>query len=380
MPWTSRRTALTLLELAAVVAALAVLAAMLTPALGDVRRRGKDTVCLQNLARIAQASTVYAGQDLDGQAVPVHFMYTFGPAWGHPSSSTRATLSICYGGKSGKGEHGNRLFWGTAFGRGPTSRPLNAILYKRDFPDYMAEPYGSYPYADILQRWYADETLDLAVYRCPSDSVYSGLGPHGLELSGSSAFDHYGNSYNASDMWVGIGPDYPLSSNTPLLHRLYELANPAETIWYTENCARHAKHVAPFPDDCSLGEQYATIRGWHGEDFRFNVSFVDGHADYIRIRGFDNPILGHYPGYTDPWSGFVHWKCVTMRGPGWQIDTLPVAPVETDLIWEKSGADQAAEDCGDCPARMIPEADLVAAAPGRHAPEPAGATGSDVEG
>ncbi len=377
----SRRPAITLAELVAVMGALGVLAAILTPALGDVRRRGKDTVCLQNLARIAQASTVYAAEDPEGQAVPVHPMYGYGPPDGVPSWAIRATLTHCFGGKSGRGPHaGSSMFWGTGFGRGPDSRPLNPVLYKGGFPAYSGPPIGTYSEPDIFDRWQADTTLDLAVYRCPSDTGYAGLGSADLQASGYSAFDFYGNSYNASDRWVGYGPGTLLSSGAPLLHRLSDVAHAAETLWYIENCGKFAHWATPQPANSDDDGYAAIIRGWHGQDFRFNVGFVDGHAGSTRIRGRENPIIGRFPGYQDPLEGYMLWHYVIARGPGWQVDTLPVPPVETDLMWGKSGTDQAADDCGDCPPRLIPEADLVATAPGRQAPEPAGATGSDVEG
>ena len=131
-----KRTGITLIELTAVVVGLVVLAAVLTPALADVGRRSKGTVCIQNLARIAQASIIYASQDPDEQAVPVHPIAGYG--YGYPDLPV---LQLSYGGKAGRGNWNmSKLFWGTAFGRGPASRPMNAVMYKGGFPDYSGPP------------------------------------------------------------------------------------------------------------------------------------------------------------------------------------------------------------------------------------------------
>jgi hypothetical protein len=67
-----------------------------------------------------------------------------------------------------------------------------------------------------------------------------------------------------------------------------------------------------------------TVTGWHGRDWIFNASFADAHAGTIRMKGFDNPHLEEYPLF----DSFDAWKCVIIRGKGWQLDTLPAPPVE----------------------------------------------------
>ena len=350
-----RRTAVTLTELAASVAALGMAAALLAPALGEVRRYGKDTMCLQNLAQIAQASILYASIDPEEQAVPLHPIAGYGPAHGTSSSTLTAVLAVCYGGKSGAGKWGHsRAFWGTAYGRGPASRPLNGILYKGGLPDYAGPPYGSYGGYDVRERWAADTTLDLSIYRCPSDSGYTGIHYDDFKTDGLSSYDFFGNSYHANTMWIGYGPGSRLSSNSPFWHRLSEVVNPAETLYYQEHCSRFAHFAAPLPANCDPGPYEEVVKGWHGQDWEFNVAFVDGHADQVRIRGFENPKIGRYPGFTDPNYGHNHYRCVINRGPGWQLDTLPVPPVPTGLVWKAAGDEAERSDCNDCPLRIFP--------------------------
>ncbi len=355
----SRRPGITLVELAATVAAVAVLAAVLTPALADVRHRGKDTVCLQNLARIAQASTIYAVEDPGGQAVPMHAIMGYGPAWSIPDYIILGRLRHCYGGKAGRGKEGVMRDWSTVMGVGPAKRPLNAVIYKPGLPDYSAAPYGSYHGADVRKRWTADESLDLRVYRCPADTGYAGYGSAGLQASGLSSYDHFGTSYVPATMWIGYGPGTSLSSNGVMLHRLADVPSPADTLWYYEECARFATFVPPTPVCCADGID-ALILGWHGKYFQFSVAFADGHADSVRIRGHTNPELGHYPVYPDCHStGYDCFSCVIYRGPGWQLDTLPLTPVLTELIWWRTADEVSSDDCPTCLRPVEPELDDV---------------------
>ncbi len=351
------RRAATLAELVGVVTAVAALMALLAPALGEVRRHGKDTRCLQNLAGIAQASVLYASTDPGEQAVPLHPIAGYAGPHHVPSHTVQNVLALCYGGKSGRGPyHSNTRWWGTAFGRGPADRPLNSVLYKRGLPNYSAEPYGSYAGSDILDRWRADETLDLSIYRCPSDSGHAG-GPalHDFKYSRLRAYDHYGTSYHASTMWVGYGPGAPLWSNTPLWHRLTDIADPSETLYYQEICSRYAHWCIPQPANSDDQGYEGVVKGWHGKAWAFNVAFVDGSSDQVRMRGRQNPFLAHYPWATDPIGGYLMWQKVIARGAGWQVDTLPVPPVPTEMIWGDIGAVAPADVDVTGPLRVLPQ-------------------------
>ncbi|HUU83767.1 MAG TPA: hypothetical protein VM243_09710 [Phycisphaerae bacterium] len=331
------RRALTFIESVATLCVLALLTAIIAPALAEVGRRGKDAVCLQNLARIAQASIVYSTLDPDGQAIPIHVQQFMVP---YPYYLRVGP--VLYGGKSGRGRaEGDAMWWGTKNGKGPATRPLNQILYRDAFPDYTSNPGSG------RANWLSDERLDLDVFRCPSDGGWTG-GMHNQYWIDSklSSFDHYGTSYSANIMWIGACCGGCCDSNSPYAHRLSDIPSPARTISYQEYCGRWAYWYEPVPPGCP--EEVGVVGGWHGQDWLFNVSFVDGHAEPVEIRGRFAPDIGHYP--LADWS---FWRRVMARGPNWQLDTLPLMPTYFPFERCPPGSAPGADDYS-APRQLIP--------------------------
>ena len=347
-PGAQRPGAFTLVELLVVVSIIALLIAILLPSLRKAREQAKLAACMANMTGIGKSGLTYAADDPGENIVPV------------PDTDVlyKASGALEWGGKSGSGDSvlatdPSISLWGTAWFRGPAHRPMNLTLFKGGFRDYNP-PNGAPNAGPGNVNWLNDTKIDLPIYRCPSDTGYAGGGflytggRHARDETpwrdgGLSAYDHFGTSYSANTFWITGGlSGRRIRSQSPYLTPLSRLPAPSETIAYQEWQSRFAWLWGDWTSQCDwagrdklVENRHNTIPGWHRQPFRFVVAFSDGHADVVKMKGCIRPPpnlgIQNYPanGCGPSHNAYDCSACVTIRGPGWRMDTLPAVSVLT---------------------------------------------------
>jgi type II secretory pathway pseudopilin PulG len=352
------RAAFTLTELLVVIATVGLLIAIVEPSLDAARQRSKHAVCLERLHAIGSATDVYAENDPNGLGIPVHpRMFSQAP------NAPTFIGAYEWGGKSGIGRPGFAegpaegpdawisSKYGTRAGFGPPTRPLNDILYPHGFRDNLDPEWNQ------AGAW-LDTQLELDLYRCPEDDgpPRGAHCPDWMNNTEQSSYDHFGNSYAANVFLIGSGYTGDLLSNSPYLRPVSRVPNPARTINYEENIGRWAWACRREIDECAwIGPGInpgptKAVRGWHGKNWTFNHEYVDGHVGVRRfyIEGTEDAegYANHYFNeqvFDDP-DQQDRYRCLIIRGRGWQKDTLPDDPVPTGLYHDGEGR-PSYEDC-----------------------------------
>jgi len=229
-----RRSAFTLIELLVVIAIIALLLAILQPALSKVKNFARQISCQANLKQIAVGWHLYLDDNNGSFYQDINANFTFG-GW--------------------KGL--NAAYW--------VERPLN---------EYFS-----------LDKIEESET-NAEIFKCPADNGNFEIIHEASTMNNRVYYSEFGTSYQTNILLIGqnqIGmllndtDDHKLTEgiNKHLKdNKLGKVGNPSEIL---------------LMGDYEWGTQWQSMwpRGaaeWHRKDYHHCVAFLDGHTDFLHIK------------------------------------------------------------------------------------------------